>query len=166
MNIDRLYETYLDDIKKLYEYTSSTNYDLGGGRTVAPRMDHPNSDQYFKIRTAVASFPYIQIDDVDDVDIINLEEYFAEEESSKNYPYPFVGYEDSESFELSHEIDPSIGGVGIGTLQTPSKAGGGDTNQNMPVGMNSHGWASAPRNTEKAKNEKDYMKDFLSKFYE
>lgn len=150
--------------KKLKEYTGQGHL-RGGGRTVAPRMDHPHSDKLFKVKSAVATFPYIHIDDVDENDLMDLQNiYDGMDFDNEEFSYPFEGHEDGESFEKRNEISPSAGGPGIGILKTPSKAVGGGSNQNMPAGMNSPGWASSPRNTEKSKKENDYIKDFLLKF--
>jgi len=144
--------------EQLKEYIGAGN--VKGGRTVSPSMDHPHIDKFYKIKSAVATFPYIHIDDIDDVDVVDLEDFEEIKDEDNEFPYPYSGYESGESFEDT----VSIGAGGTAGSGIPSKAGGGGSNQDAPAGMNSPGWASAPRNTERARKEKDYIKDFLSKF--
>mgnify|MGYP005635745527 CR=1 FL=1 len=141
--------------KNLKEYANTS----GNG---PPSPTTPNLDQFYKVKSSIATFPYIQIDDIDDVDIVNVEELNRnKDEESEAFPYPFENFENPEAFEKSVEINPMSGGPGMSILKTPSKAKGGKSNQTMPPGMNSPGWASAPRNGIKAKSENDYIKDFL-----
>jgi len=152
-------------MKNILEYTDSTRFVQSPSRQMGGSPDWARRYDYFKPLNALPSFPYI------DDESANGDPYIDELSSivddmdnrveSDIYQYPFNGYKSGKDFENNIHQNKSQREIN----SIPSQAsGGGRSNSNMPAGMNSPGWASAPRNGKKD-SDRDIIKDFLAKYF-